>query len=139
MLYRQQDLKVCYFKFYYNKPILTHSFIVFLYEIEQLEDKNVQRSTKFRHDMQRFLNLDTPLDPFTSENNNSDVHYPGSSIRICDDKYKNLRSLLTRQGNVTRKWIEENFMQSNDVFVSNRPHFLKSLEKWGVDPCVGNV
>ena len=89
--------------------------------------------------MQRFLNLETSIDPFTNENNNTDVHYPGSSIRICDDKYRNLRSLLTRQGNITREWIEEKFMLSNDVFVSNRPHFLKSIEKWGTDPCVGKV
>lgn len=115
--------------------ILTpNPYKVFLYSIDQLEDDNESRTNEFRADMQRFLELQDPIEPFPHENKNHAVHYP-EHMDICSSRYDNLRQLLIAQAKGTQKWIREKFLQSNDVTVGGKANFLSLISQWSHDPC----
>lgn len=111
---------------------------VFLYALQQLDDANYMRSRAFRQSLQHFLKLKTPFSPLGHENLNHFVGeqaYP-QTVNICDARYQPLRTKLLAQGVETAQWIENEFMQSPDVTIANREHFILSLATWGVDPCL---
>ena len=56
---------------------------------------------------------------------------------ICDDEYAPVREVLVEQGKDAAEWIRNYFLKSDDVVVSSRTEFLKLLDKWGEDPCIG--
>ena len=116
----------------HNKRLTPTKYKIFIYSIEQLEDDNKERSALFRSDLQRFLRLEQPFPPFRKENINH-VKKP-ESIDICDKEYDQLRKLLVRQGKKTMGWMQE-FVLSDDVFVSGREFFLSLIQTWGDDPC----
>lgn len=118
-----------------HKKILSPNKLkVFLYSIEQLNDADERRSHNFRSDLQTFLQLESPIEPFPMENSNRVKRK--ESIDICDDQYRGLRKLLTEQGKNTARWIQSELFKSEDVFVGGRNHFLLLLESWGHDPCL---
>ncbi|CAB9500691.1 ATP synthase D chain, mitochondrial (ATP5H) [Seminavis robusta] len=118
--------------------IKPNTFSIFLYTLDQLEDtNNAARSQSFREGLQHFLDLQRPLKPVGRENLNHFVGKQGhpETVDICLPKYKSLRQILVRQGARSARWIEYEFLSSQDVLVANRDHFLKSIRSWGIDPC----
>jgi hypothetical protein len=112
-------------------------FKIFLYTIDQLEDKNEDRALRFRQDIQQFLGLDSLIDPFQHENVNTFVgktRHP-ETIDICDSKHSQVRKVLINQGEKTRRWITDKFIKSNEVIAGDESHFLELIEDWGKDPC----
>ena len=112
---------------------------VFLYTIEQLEDDNNIRRTKFESELQHFLGLEYPFTDFSTQakSNVNRVSYP-EYIDICQPKYDSLRNLLVREGKKSSEWIINSFLSSEDVVVSNSEYFREKLRAWGVDPCGDN-
>ena len=122
----------------YNMAIKPNKIPIFLYTVDQLEDTgDSERSDAFRSGLQHFLGLQTPLKPVGRENLNRFVGkaaYP-ETVNICLPKYNSMRRMLLMQGNRSAEWIETEFLQSPDVTVANRNHFLASIRSWSVDPC----
>jgi hypothetical protein len=106
---------------------------IFLYSIEQLDDDNQQRAAAFRVDLQQFLRLEQPFPPFRKENMNR-VKKP-ETINICDEEYSDVRAVLVKQAKKTMSWMQE-FILSEDVFVSRKDYFLSLVQTWGDDPCI---
>eukprot|EP00586_Coscinodiscus_wailesii_P012537 CAMPEP_0172512836 /NCGR_PEP_ID=MMETSP1066-20121228/247604_1 /TAXON_ID=671091 /ORGANISM="Coscinodiscus wailesii, Strain CCMP2513" /LENGTH=399 /DNA_ID=CAMNT_0013292813 /DNA_START=274 /DNA_END=1473 /DNA_ORIENTATION=+ len=109
-------------------------FKVFIYSVEQLDDDNEKRAERFRAEMQDFLGLIDPIPPFSHENINRNTKHT-EHMNICDERYGDLRKLLSSQGNVTQRWIREKFIESKDVFVGGQTYFNQLIQKWGDDPC----
>jgi hypothetical protein len=111
---------------------------IFLYSLDQIEDKDDTRVSSFRSEIQSFLQLKAPISPFTHENKNQFVGRKGypETINICESRFSELRNILTRHGSTTEKWVTNEFMKSNEVFVANRDHFLSTIRGWSIDPCI---
>lgn len=110
---------------------------VFLYTLDQIEDRDPTNSLVFRKGLESYLGLETPFQPFGRENTN---HFVGNkaypeTLDICQPKYNKLRKKLADQGRKTARWIHERLLESPDVFVGNKDGFLQSLESWGADIC----
>lgn len=110
---------------------------VFLYSVDQLEDTHEERSSVFRRSMADFLGLKKTVEPFKHENKNWLIGKHGfkESINICDAEFQEIRNGLVLQGKATAEWIRDRFLESNDVTVANKDHFIETLEQWGTDPC----
>jgi hypothetical protein len=116
--------------------VVPNSFKVFIYSLEQMEDKNATRSEDFQHGLESFLDLKQPmnighanLNTFVGENAHKET------IDICDSKYEELRNELVSRGRESQRWLRNNFLKSPDVTVANRDHFIKTLRAWESDPC----
>jgi hypothetical protein len=57
------------------------------------------------------------------------------TIDICDSKYAELREELVYQGGESQMWLRNKFLESPDVTVANRGHFLQEIQDWESDPC----
>jgi hypothetical protein len=112
-------------------------FKIFLYTISQMEDEVAERKENFRDQMRKFLGLKKPLPVIARANKNVYVGKKAhkETIDICDSKYDALRALLVEQGKETQRWIRDEFIQSPDVVVGNKDHFLAMLDTWSHDPC----
>jgi len=122
------------------KRISPNKFKVFIYEAEQLHDKNEARQRQFQLDLQEFLRLETPLIDFNkvaAVNSGKSTQYR-EHMDICDPRYADIRRLLLEQGRRTSQWINQKFIASRDVVVSNQEHFSSILASWGSDPCQSN-
>jgi len=110
---------------------------VFIYNMQQLGDMNTERATRFRNDMQDFLGLSSSIDPFPKENVGwGKIKKFKEHIDICEEKFTLLRSLLLSQSKETRRWIKDEFIGSEDVFVGGETYFLELMEEWDIDPCL---
>lgn len=109
---------------------------IFLFSMEQLSDPNEVRASEFRSDLQRFLRLESPFDPFPHANTNR--VRSKESIDICDVSFIELRKLLTKQGKITAQWIRDQLLKSEDIIVGSRAYFISLIETWGDDPCLNN-
>ena len=117
---------------------------VFLYEVSQLSDRDDNRALQFRIDLQKFLHLQQPIEPFiwykpginhTEESDLREVS--GKKIDICEERYENLRSVLMHQSVQAAQWIRTYFLHANGVTVSSPDYFSNTLLKaWEVDPCI---
>lgn len=117
---------------------------VFLYEVSQLSDRDDNRALQFRVDLQKFLHLQQPIEPFiwykpgvnhTEERDLLEVS--GKKIDICEERYENLRSVLMHQSVQAAQWIRAYFLHANGVTVSSPDYFSNTLLKaWEVDPCM---
>ena len=116
----------------HNKRLTPTNYKIFLYSIEQLEDQHKQRSEAFRSDLQHFLRLKQPFKPFQKENVNTVKR--NETIDICKNEYAELRNVLVKQGQKTMNFIKA-FIDSDDVFVSDKDYFLSLIATWGNDPC----
>ena len=117
--------------------VIPNSFKVFLYSLEQMEDKNKTRLAGFRDGLKTYLDLKQPIEPFGHENLNRYVGKTAhkETIDICESKYDELRKKLVLQGQASQTWIRDKFIKSPDVTVPNKDHFLRTLKAWGTDPC----
>jgi hypothetical protein len=57
------------------------------------------------------------------------------TINICDEEYSDVRAVLVKQAKKTMSWMQE-FILSEDVFVSRKDYFLSLVQTWGDDPCI---
>jgi len=105
---------------------------VFLYEINQLQDANQTRADLYRSDLQHFLGLQQGLEPISRGKSKN----KSKAIDICDVKYRFVRAELMKNAVRASKWIRMHFLQSPDVTVSSREHFIELLKDWMVDPCM---
>jgi hypothetical protein len=121
----------------YQLTIHPNKFNIFLYSLDQMEDKDEIRSSKFRSALQHFLGLSIPLAPFQHENINPRVGNDGYKVTIdvCQHEYKVVRDQLIQQARKSANWIRVHFIRSRDVWVPNEDHFLATLDSWSVDPC----
>jgi hypothetical protein len=117
--------------------VVPNSFKVFLYSLEQMEDSNTSRKEDFQHALESFLDLRQPmnmghanLNRFVGENAHKET------IDICDSKYESIRNELVAQGQESQSWLRNKFLESPDVTVANRDHFITTLQAWESDPCV---
>ena len=125
----------------YDLAIAPTESTVFLYTLDQLEDTDASRSGAFRSTLQDYLGLKQPIAPFGHENINhaaKDSAYD-ELINICDDKWASLRATLVKQGAISAEWIREELLQSSDIVVGNKEHFLQTLMSWSQDPCQAAV
>lgn len=105
---------------------------VFLYDVMQLYDANVTRVARFQADLQRYLGLNTALQPPDAPR---PMSFKPKQMDICRPEYTILREELLRIGASASKWIRKYFLKSDEVFVSNPEHFDQILDDWGYDPC----
>jgi len=117
--------------------IRPNHFPIFLYTLDQINDADEHRSRQFRKDLQQFMGLSSPLQPLGHENLN---HFVGQKAHketadICQERFDTIRKTLVENSQTTAAWIRNVFLQSPEVTISNRAHFLQSLESWNEDPC----
>ena len=112
---------------------------VFIYAIDQMSDRNEERKMKWQKDLHTFLQLNVPFDWSMNEERQSSKKKVtfNETINICDEKYSTIRSELTRQGREASTWINEKFISSPDVVVSDALFFKSVLREWANDPCKG--
>lgn len=115
---------------------------VFLYEVEQLNDKNETRAWNFRKDLQRFLYLRNELPPmvwFKPGRKHLDAETvkkrTAKKINICDSEHESLREILMVHARNASTWIRNHFLSANGVHVSSRDHVETLLRDWKNDPC----
>ncbi len=112
---------------------------VFIYTIDQMSDRNEERRMKWQKDLHTFLQLNAPFDWSMNEERQSSQKKVtfNETINICDEKYSTIRSELTTQGREASTWINEKFISSPDVVVSDALFFKSVLREWANDPCKG--
>lgn len=116
---------------------------VFLYDVAQLHDDDILRSSLFLRDLGAFLELSQPLEqpmiwvrPGKQPASTKDTETIASrQIDICEDKYYELRASLMQQASVSARWIIEKFVKNPRVTVSSVAYFSELLDKWHSDPC----
>ena len=120
-----------------HMAVRPNNFKIFLYSLDQMKDKDESRSTVFREDLQRYLQLKNPLPPFGHENLNNFVGDNAhlETIDICEHRYDVVRQVLVEHGQKMETWIRKEFIKSSDVVVANEKHFLETIRSWRSDPC----
>ena len=115
---------------------------VFLYDVDQLNDKDEGRSYRFRKDLQNFLNLRKELPPMVwfkpGRKTHSDTlldKVNQKKVDICEDQYKPVRDSLLEISTNVSTWLLDYFLKSPDVLVSNPDLFEQILRQWRLDPC----
>lgn len=116
--------------------------LVFVVEMNQLQDKDTDRKQQLKDDLRDYLGLDSDLP-------DNPVVVPGKKwpadvqaqkdarkMDICENQYVPLREELMRVSRITATWILESFVHSDDVFTSSPEFFQQSIQKWMHDPCV---
>ena len=126
-----------------GKAIVPTNNPVFLFDVDQLNDKNETRMSIFRNDLQSLLGLDQPL-------GSTPRHRPGkvlpkklqakrdkAKIRICDDRYLPLRTELLRISREASEYLRKSgFLDHPDIKVSSKEYLQEILEtRWMNDPC----
>ncbi|GKY92868.1 hypothetical protein MPSEU_000256000 [Mayamaea pseudoterrestris] len=108
---------------------------VFLYDVSQPFDSNVERNDQFRRDLGTFLGLSKPLDRLLRRRSSSNLHY---EIDICDVRFVELRKELVQLGQAASTWLLNYFLPLPDVTVSSPEHMKELIMSWRNDPCVKN-
>jgi hypothetical protein len=121
---------------YWSKRVTINPYKVFIYDTEQLSDSDASRQDRFRKDLQDYLGLDSQFPHFDELPmvNSNNVRHP-EYIDICDPQYDRIKQTLLIIGKKSSIWIQNKFIKSKDVVVSNEEHFIKTLRTWGRDPC----
>jgi hypothetical protein len=92
---------------------------IFLMDVEQLKDTNLERRNQLRHDLASFLGLGAPIPEF-------DFVLPSVSVRnapkidFCEDQYLPTRKALMKNAHWAVEWIAQEFLNYPGVHVSNR-------------------
>ena len=119
---------------------------LFLYDTEQLYDKNTTRSTQFRKDLQKFLGLSAPLlapiqkppneaAAATADGTPTTKKAKPKVLDICEPRYAALRAELVAIGKRASLWIRKYLLTVHSVTVSSPEHFASILQTWKTDPC----
>eukprot|EP00550_Attheya_septentrionalis_P011736 CAMPEP_0198301492 /NCGR_PEP_ID=MMETSP1449-20131203/51829_1 /TAXON_ID=420275 /ORGANISM="Attheya septentrionalis, Strain CCMP2084" /LENGTH=288 /DNA_ID=CAMNT_0044003589 /DNA_START=268 /DNA_END=1131 /DNA_ORIENTATION=+ len=83
---------------------------VFLYDVSQLQDPDKSRNSDFRSDLQQFLGIEKKIEPFGMRNVVANQGNFSEMVDICEDKYKDLRVRLCKQGEKSFHWIRDKFL-----------------------------
>lgn len=114
---------------------------VFLFDVEQLGDKNETRKALFRKDVKHFLDLKAELpdiihvSPGRRVDEELQAKKDARKIDICRDEYIPLRRELMRISRQSSEWIRTSFLDSYGVFYSDRAFLEEILLSWNLDPC----
>lgn len=117
---------------------------VFLFEVDQLADKDEARNLQFRQDVTDFMGLSERLGPIPHNQPGSQVeHDPAEQLRrdrrkinICEAPHDGLRQSLMKLARHTSLWIRQSgFLDVPTVFCSSREHLEDILLRWMEDPC----
>ena len=136
----------------HNHNLSVHRFPnrVFLMELGQLSVENRTRSDLFVEDLGSFLHLNSVEDQISSHalprlephvaTHNVATTVNGTRLNeklldICSPSHDALRSILLKTGRDASHWIMKYFINSPDVIVSDREHFLTLMKTWEDDPC----
>eukprot|EP00978_Attheya_sp_CCMP212_P012440 scaffold31070_cov46-Attheya_sp.AAC.3 len=107
---------------------------VFILDVEQLGDENATLANKVLWDIHSYLELEHDLPPIKPKESKH-AEENKEEINICDSKYKFVREILIEIGAEASNWIQNYFLQSPDVYVSSRDHFIDIINQWQYDPC----
>ena len=110
---------------------------VFLYEIKQLNDRNISRATLFRNDLQNFLGLRQELPSmiwFRPGRQDEDIGAVVPEMDICATANNRLRGALMEHATNASKWIRM-YLLGRGVTVSSRNYFENLVDGWLVDTC----
>lgn len=110
---------------------------IFLMDVEQLKDTNLERRKQLRHDLASFLGLGAPIPEF-------DFVLPSRSVRnapkidLCEDQYLPVRKDLMNNAHWAAEWITQEFLTYPGVHVSNQTYLEKEVlnQYYTKDPCV---
>lgn len=114
---------------------------VFLFDLEQLGDKNETRKQIMRHDIQAYLGVEAELPevlhftPGKKLTPDLQAAKDRKKIDICEDQYMPVRRELMQLSRLASRWIRETFLDIPGVYVSSRDHFEAILLDWMKDPC----
>ncbi len=128
-----------------NMNTFNFSNKIFIMEIGQLsvDEQNRSSADKFVDDLETFLNLTKGVLPRLKKHEprhhiNSDLtveEVEERLINICESKFDVLRKMLIDIGADASRWIVSYFLNSRDVYVSQREQFEELLGGWSLDPC----
>jgi hypothetical protein len=114
---------------------------VFLYDTQQLADKDNVRSLRFRQDIQTFLGLNESLpevvhySPGKTLNATEQADRDAKKINICKEEYTEIRRELLEKSQRAAHYIRTYFMHAPDVAVSSPDYFLEIMDSYLQDPC----
>lgn len=114
---------------------------IFLYEVDQLSDKNASRAELFRRNFHRYLGLNKTLaqvhhvKPGHAVDNETQYKINQKKIDICDNTYLPLRKHLLEIATKASYWIRTYFLEVDEIHVSSREHFEEIILGWSRDPC----
>ena len=99
-------------KYYPEVSWEPNKFPIFVYSIEQLNDKDVERSARFRQDLGNSSNSPIRWKRIGRENI---IHFTQAkahreTVNICDPRHDALRDRLLRDAMRTAKWIQDRFL-----------------------------
>ena len=136
-----------------HRGFAQHKAQVFLYDVTQLEETDDYKHVNtLLQDLEGFLvlpKLALPrmgVEDDSEDDDDDDDAYDQREgmteakqsllLNICDDEHLDLRQHLVEIGTQAATWIEDYFLQSPQVTVSNRLHFLQQLQSYKQDPCI---
>ena len=123
---------------------------VFVTELNQLNLQEPVAMNTLLHDLEEFLDLpdkslprldvnNPPTEPKTGSNKQKERLQQDDKkdfvLKICDEQHTKLRQHLLQIGQEASQWLEDYFLKSPNVVVSQRDAFLKHLQSWKHDPC----
>ena len=108
---------------------------VFLYHSDQLYDKNATRFERMRTDFQHFMGLKQPMPNATKYSSTRGIAKV-KAIDICDKEYQPVRDELIKVGERASAWIRRYFLDSPQVFYSDRRYLESLLRDFDTDPCL---
>lgn len=114
---------------------------VFVYHVDQLQENS--GGPTFLKDLGNFLEvyepLATPMLWVRPGKKGLDLdtqkEIDSKKIDICNKRYERLREILLQQAIMSSDWIQNHFLNQENVVVSNRAEFERLLETWNLDPC----
>jgi len=115
---------------------------VFLYNLDQLKDKNETRLHAFQQDLTKFVGFlqEKAIDedkavPGKKYSDEEQARRNSLKIDICEAQYNYLREVLMIEAKKSKQWIVKYFIESDEVTVSAKEFFIDSMARWDVDPC----
>jgi len=120
-----------------NKTVISTPNKVFLYMQEQFNDKNVTRKQQVLDDLVTFVGANQRVTPNDLPRSNV-LDHKSKAIDICNPEFENVRKHLLESGKASGKWFRTHLENANDVYVSNKEHFMDMISKWEYDPCKEN-
>lgn len=131
----------------HSLPIHPSRNRVFIMELGQLSIENKTRARQLVNDLESFLGLDEKVGdiPLPKLKRHRPKHGIATNVNesileeklmdICLPTYDELRSVLVTIGRSASEWIISYFVESPEVFVSDKSRFESLLKVWGRDPC----
>ena len=124
---------------------------LFVVEAEQIKETNPERANRVFGDLETYLELpalslprvDSTKDKSSSARYKAAYHEregmtkakQAQLLDICQPQHGKLRQYLLEIGTNAADWIEEFFLPSPHVVVSNHTEFVEAIRKWKIDPC----